>query len=315
MLAFGARVGPALGGGDPIRILTRSVPLDPENPDLASLGPLRWCGSLELIFDHPEYGELSGVALTADGTRLYFVADNGRWFTAKPIFTDQGRLVGLSDAEVGWLKGPDGKPLMTRSERDAEDLTWLADGSMLVAFERKHRILRYPPGERPLAGVPVAFPSPPGLDEVPMNEGFEAMVALSDGRLLVLLEAPDGSEFQGYLWTKDRWSAIRLGRSGAYYPTSVSVLPGGDLLITERRYAPATGVSVRIRRIAQGDIRPGAVLQGAEVVNFLPPLLYDNIEGLAVQATTDGWTRILLVSDDNRNPEQKTLLLCFLLQD
>ena len=314
-LVFSAMGVPALGGGEPIRVLTRSVPLDPEDPELASLGPLRWCGSLELTFDDPEFGELSGIVPTADGTRLHFVADNGRWYTARPSFSKQGWLVGLADTEVGWLKGPDGKPLKTVSESDAEDLTRQVDGSMLVAFERKHRILRYPPGERPLAGVPVAFPSPPGLDKVPMNEGLEAMVALSDKRILVLLEAPDGSEFQGFLWTQDRWNAIRLGRSGAYYPTSVSVLPGGDLLITERRFAPATGVSVRIRRIAHADIKPGAVLEGAEVATFLPPLLYDNIEGLAVQATTEGRIRILLVSDDNRNPEQKTLLLCFLLQD
>jgi len=86
-------------------------------------------------------------------------------------------------------------------------------------------------------------------------------------------------------------------------------------LITERRYAPVTGVSVRIRRVAHADIKPGARLEGVEIATFLTPLLYDNIEGLAVQATTQGWVRILLVSDDNRNPDQKTLLLCFLLQE
>jgi hypothetical protein len=315
VLAFWVMVVPALGGGEPIRILTRSVPLNPEDPDMASLGPLRWCGSLELTFENPEYGELSGIALSADGTRLHFVADNGRWYTAKPRFTAQGRLVGLADVEVDWLKGPDGKPLTTVSESDAEALTRLANGSMLVAFERRHRILHYPPGERPLAGVPLVFPRPPGLDKLPKNEGIEALVGLSEGRVLALVESKQRGEIRGFLWDQDHWSAIELSETGAYRPTSVSLLPGGDLLITERRYAPATGVSVRIRRVPYAEIEPGARLEGVEIATFLPPLLYDNIEGLAVQATTEGWIRILLVSDDNRDPEQKTLLLCFLLRE
>ncbi len=305
----------ALGGGEPVDVLIRSVPLDPEDPEMASLGPLRWCGSLELTFDNPEYGELSDIALTADGTRLYFVADNGRWYTAKPRFTTQGRLVGLADVEVGWLKDPDGRPLTAELESDAEALTRLADGSMLVAFEGKHRILHYPPGERPLAGVPVVLPRPPELDKLPKNQGIEAMTGLADGRFLALVESEEQGKLRGFLWKQNHWSTIELSASGAYRPTSVSVLPGGDLLITERRYAPATGVSVRIKRVAHADIRPGARLEGVEIATFLTPLLYDNIEGLAVQATTQGWVRILLVSDDNRSPDQKTLLLCFLLQE
>lgn len=308
--------GSALGGGEPIRILTRSVPLNPMDPDMASLGPLQWCGSLELEFENPEYGELSDLAQAARGTRLHFVADNGFWYTAEPKFDTEGRLVGLDNGVVGRLKGPDGPPFAATIERDAEALARLADGSMLVAFERLHRILRYPPGERPLAGVPVVFPKPPGMDRVPRNKGIEAMAGFPDGRILALIESPEGNEFQGFLWTETRWQALRLAGSGDYRPTSISVLPGGDLLIAERRYTPATGVSVRVRRIAQADIKPGAKLDAAELATFLPPLLYDNIEGLAVQATMDeGWVRILLVSDDNLNPAQKTLLLCFLFQE
>ncbi len=281
-----------------------------------SLGPLRWCGSLELEFENPEYGELSDLIPDTDGKRLYFVADNGFWYTAKPRFDPRGRLVALDDSEVGRLKGPDGRPLETASERDAEALARLADGSMLVAFERMHRILRYPPGERPLAGVPVVFPSPPGMDSVPRNKGIEAMAGLPDGRVLALLEAPKEGGFQGFLWTKGHWKEIRLAGASDYRPTSISVLPSGDLLISERRYAPSTGVSVRIMRVALADLKPGARLKGTQIAIFLPPLSYDNIEGLAIQATMDeGWARILLVSDDNLDPGQKTLLLCFRFEE
>jgi hypothetical protein len=76
---------------------------------------------------------------------------------------------------------------------------------------------------------------------------------------------------------------------------------------------PADGVSVRLRRIPANDIEAGAVLEGYEVALFEPPLLFDNLEGITAHAMADGWTRIFLVSDNNLNPEQQTLLLCFLL--
>ncbi len=154
------------------------------------------------------------------------------------------------------------------------------------------------------------------MDSVPRNMGIEAMAGLPDGRVLALLEAPEEGGFQGFIWTEGHWSGIRLAGAGDYRPTSISVLPSGDLLITERQYAPSTGVSVRIMRVALADLKPGARLRGTQIAIFFPPLLYDNIEGLAVQTTIDeGWARILLVSDDNLNPTQRTLLLCFRFQE
>jgi hypothetical protein len=61
-------------------------------------------------------------------------------------------------------------------------------------------------------------------------------------------------------------------------------------------------------------VKPGAKLSGRELLKIEYPLVVEYFEGLAVQETAEG-TMIYLVSDDNYNPFQETLLLQFLLSD
>ena len=55
---------------------------------------LRFLGGLELSSPGPAFGGLSGLTLTADGDRMIAVSDRGRWFTARLVERDDGRLVG-----------------------------------------------------------------------------------------------------------------------------------------------------------------------------------------------------------------------------
>ena len=61
-------------------------------------------------------------------------------------------------------------------------------------------------------------------------------------------------------------------------------------------------------------IRPGALLEGNEILRLAPPFLADNFEGVAVR-TERGRVAIYLVSDDNYFALQRTLLLKFELAD
>jgi hypothetical protein len=61
----------------------------------------------------------------------------------------------------------------------------------------------------------------------------------------------------------------------------------------------------RIRRMdAAGRLGP-------ELVVLSLPSTTDNFEGIAAVTTPDGGTRLYIVSDDNDNPRQRTLLLAF----
>ena len=74
-------------------------------------------------------------------------------------------------------------------------------------------------------------------------------------------------------------------------------------------------MAVRLRRISARTIVPGARLEGEAIAVLSPPLTVDNLEGVAARRTAAGETLIYLVSDDNFNPLQRSLLLMFALSE
>ncbi|MCR6632075.1 MAG: esterase-like activity of phytase family protein [Magnetospirillum sp.] len=183
----------------------------------------------------------------------------------------------------------------------------------LVSFERRHRILFYRHG---LSGTPERIDLPQGFTRQPDNGGVEALVRLADGRLLMLSEE-GGSDDLGWGWIGEpgAWKRLSYRRTGLFRPTSAAVLPNGDVLVLERSFTLVGGVASRLVRLKAADLRPGAVLEGTELFALRPPLLVDNYEGLTVQKRRDGRLVAYILSDDNFNPLQATLLMAILLPD
>jgi hypothetical protein len=89
-------------------------------------------------------------------------------------------------------------------------------------------------------------------------------------------------------------------------------LNNGDVLVLERRHYLPLSFSARLSLVKARQIRPGATLEGQEILRLEPPLRTDNFEGVTAMNTPDGMV-IFLVSDDNYFSFQRTLLLQFLL--
>lgn len=68
---------------------------------------------------------------------------------------------------------------------------------------------------------------------------------------------------------------------------------------------------MRIRRIAIGDLRPGAVLDGETLIEADLGYEIDNMEGIGVHRDASGATVLTVISDDNFSPIQRTILLQF----
>ena len=83
---------------------------------------------------------------------------------------------------------------------------------------------------------------------------------------------------------------------------------------SSRHFSVLGGARVRLERVPAGAIRAGAVLQGALVARFERPLTVDNFEGVAAVQGEGGETLVYILSDDNFNFLQRTLLLLFRLQ-
>jgi hypothetical protein len=104
-------------------------------------------------------------------------------------------------------------------------------------------------------------------------------------------------------------------RSASFDISDAALLPGGDLLLLERKFSWTSGLSIRLRRIALSGIKPGALVDGA--ILFEADLGYeiDKMEGLSVHRSAGGETVLTLISDDNFSMIQRTLLLQFTLAE
>ncbi len=285
--------------------------LNVEDGTQREVGRLRWRGGLELRAADGDFGGFSGLYLH-DDHRFTAVTDKGRWLTGRLLYDPAGDLAGIDDTEMGRLRDPAGRPLEGKRDQDAEALAPLADGSVLVAFEHRHRIWRYPAGRRALAGTPRALSPPAGFAALPGHDGVEALVALADGRLLALGDiAGTGDDLRGFLWDGEAWADLAYRTSAGFVPAGAALLPGGDVVVVERRFTPIGGLTIRLRRVAQGDVAPGAVLVGEELALLAPPLTVDNMEGIDARLGRDGETLLILISDDNFHFLQRTLLLMF----
>lgn len=298
---------------DAVAVQTTAVPLDVTNPAQLRVGELSYRGGLAISSRDRRWGGLSGLVVSDDGKRLAAVSDEGVGFNARLRYDEKGWLAGIGDVEARALLDPAGRALEGKAEQDAEALTSLPDGSLIVAFERDHRIWRYG-GTAPFAERPSGVPSPDGLDRAPANGGIETLVALDRDRLWALTEdlVEDGL-VRGWLSESGRWSPVGYRLHGSLRPSDGARLPSGDVLVLERGYSAATGVVVRISRLAGSELAAGAALEGRTLAELRPPLTVDNFEGIAARRGEGGESLVYLVSDDNFSDKQRTLLLMFAL--
>ena len=301
---------------DPLVVETKPVRLNVEDRAHTVVGRLAFLGGLELSSEDPRFGGLSGLSVDARGRRLVAVSDAGYWFEAELVLAEDGGLVGLGDAEIWPLRGEDGAPLEGKRWGGAEAVEAAGASTYIVAFERVHRLWRYDAAAGLGAARPVALTPPPGLDLTPDNRGIEALAVLADGRLVAITEGALDAAGDLRGWLIEDATAPTLGYpvTPFFRPTDLAVLPSGDVAVLERSFIPPASLAARIRIIAAADIVAGARLRGDEIAHLRPPLIVDNFEGLAVHQEARGRTVLYLLSDDNYNPLQRTLLLMFELR-
>lgn len=276
----------------------------PPAPDYSTaVNSLRLMGAWELDSRDRRFGGLSGLALTADGS-LLAVGDKG-------IFVWIGR-----DATSGAPNGSgalakmlddDGALLRDKKDSDAEGLA-LHEGLALVSFERKNRIEAFDLkncGSAARAARVSKLKKKLGGRKYSENDGAEALMLGGAGdRLYVGIEEfwDDGSPI-ATLYDDGKLRDVRFQQQPNPYR-----LTGLDTLGTVsaklyRDYHPTRGNSA-ILDILEGDVR----IASARIDKSLP---LDNFEGVALERTKEGVLRVWLISDDNFNFAQQTLLVVF----
>ena len=287
-----------LPAGPTIAITAAAVPLNPADPAQDRIGDFHFAGGLVLSSpDTARFHGLSDMAVRG-GVELTAVSDEGDLVKARLVLDKAGRLVGLTDGRVSALAGLDGKPLQGKLESDSEGMALLANGDMLISFEQRHRIWLYPADGSP----PREAPAPDAT--FPPNGGMEALGPAPE-------LGPDayvaGGEQSGQTWTCRLSAGCTAGeviaKPAEFGLVAVTRLPQGRTAWLLRAWDPVRG-----NRIALTIHDAGGEIARMEMAR---PQTIDNFEAIAAVPAKDGSVRFYLLSDDNFQSSQRTLLLAF----
>ncbi len=300
-LAGGLLLG-ACASGVPHPSQQSPVAVEPVTGHASDNGRLRFLGRVELRSRDARLGGLSGLRWR-DGA-LMAVTDAGNWVSLGVRETDN-RLIGVHSLKIGALHGLKGEVLEGKDSGDAEALTIAGNGDWLVAFERDHRIWRYPAIDGPAQVVEIQPEEI--LGKLAANNGLEAMAG-TEADMLMCPEAIDWIFVECRLVKDGEGLGLHIappsplnGLGGV--PTDADRRADGTYFVLFRSYSPADGARAAIVEVIPG----GGVVYLAV---FGPADGIDNMEGLAVREV-GGRTFFYLVSDDNFSSKQKTLLLKF----
>jgi hypothetical protein len=245
------------------------------------------------------------------------------------------------------LAGFDGKALNGKNF-DGEGLALEPSGAMLISSETEPSIREFSPEGKALRSLPVPELFLAGTKRgIRNNLGFESVALSPDGDALwtaneraLQQDAPDDMT---------RPSPVRLlrydRREGDWAPggqfvyevepiakpgsgfqvrglSDLLALPGGDLLALERELVLGRGFSIQLYRISLAgatDVAGREALAGTTYTPVRKTLVYDfarsglvpdNLEGMAFgPKLADGSLTLVLVSDNNFSPLQKTQIV------
>jgi hypothetical protein len=309
------------GAVAPLRVTVNAKPIvafSRSEPERRRFGQLEFRGGLALTANSDRFGGISGIRLEADGRNFLALTDRAYWLRGR-ILAEGDRPTGIADTEIAPMLGANGRPLIETKGYDTESLA-RADGMLFVSIERVQRLVRFDYAKDGFAARAQPVTSPPGLRDLPSNQGIEALVFVPKslplgGTLIAISERglDGGGNIRGFLVGGPSPGAFSVRRSNDFDVTDAALTPSGDLFILERHFSFTRGGGMRIRRVPLTDIKPGALIGGTVLIEADNANQIDNMEALDVHRNAAGETILTVMSDDNFSPLQRTLLLRFAL--
>lgn len=252
---------------------------------------------------------LSGIEVSADGTQVLAISDDG-WFLRGHIQRSDGALSAFSvDPPPVRMRSLSGD-WMAGHQRDAEGLAVAPDGRVFVSFEVYHRVRLW----RDLQAPAIWLPDRPENAGFQPNSGMEALALGPDGALYALPETPavdggipvfrfqvppqrlrpDGTPIDRH--TDIPWTvAFTLPARGWFRPVGADFGPDGRFYLLERGVVVPIGFRSRVRRFVFG---PDGATDEETLLETLPGS-HGNLEGISVWRDSTGDIRLTMITDDN----------------
>lgn len=302
----------------PVPVSSTPLAFDRDDPARRRVGALTFLGAVQLRSTDALFGGISGLR-AGDGAAMLAVTDTGNWLAFDTV-ERAGRLTGIENVLLTTIPPPVGKTMRTKADADAEALEFdPSTGIASIAFEQEHRVVHFagidPARRQSLAVAPQRVEHLTAMISWPANGGGEAMAVLPGGARVIISELalrPDGSH--AALVTRSGVTR-EFGIAGIadHSPTDAIALDDRHLLVLHRRFdatGPAVALSLLDLAPVLGEMLPGAPLAAMPLAGWRPPATLDNMEGIAIRRS-GARTFVYLVSDDNLNSLQRTLLMKF----
>ncbi len=299
--AIPACAGPTVEAGRSPSV--RASPIDPD--ELASgarMGPGTEFGPCwHLKAEDPRFGGFSGLVVEPE--RLLLLSDRGWIWSTDRDRPDDG-LVGNRSWRVQALRSAGRRP-------DAEELTPAVPGRYWVSLEGNHAIaaLELDRQRKDLDLEPSPLPEP--LASAPPNLGVEALAALPEGAVLAIAEAGREERHHAVLLAREGPRLLTYRSAPGFAPTGAA-WSDGWLFVVERRLSPLTGFTTRLTAtpVPSAADLTDVIEPAVELLRLSGRGFGYNIEAVAAERNVPyRRIRLWLVSDDNFNPLQETVLI------
>ena len=256
------------------------------------------------VYDHPEFGGLSGFEVSDDGARYLAVTDSAFVFSGS-LLRDMGQISSVTVDYVHQLTRADGS-LLTGAKADAEGLAIDDAGRIYVSYEGVARVAIYDDIRQPALKTVRS----PVFADLQFNSSLEAVAVNAEGAIYTIPERSGRATrpFPVYRYFEGEWSVpFALPRRGAYLIVGADIGPDERLYILERDF---TGIGFRTR-VRRFDLTGAGETVLLETSNGK----HDNLEGLSVWTDERGRTVLSMISDDNFKFFQRTEIVEYIIDD
>jgi hypothetical protein len=259
-----------------------------------------------------KFTEISDLAYDKKDNLFFAISDRGRVFKLKiDIDDDKIGKVKYINAEV--LKGKNGKKF-TRRYKDSESLAFVKN-KLLISFEGKSRIIKYDNNLKYIKKLKLPKDLKYMLKHHHSRDGFEALTYSKKYGFITAREKPFWMSQKGYHKIFGKYGEIcQIKRDKNNFAiTEFEMLEDGNLLGLFRDFSlKKLRFKVALKKIYLNDIKDGICrVDDIIMLDAFKDKYVDNFEGLT-HVRDDLY---LMISDDNNNIFQKTILRLFRLKE
>ena len=286
-----------------------------------TFGKIKILDQKQLIYDRIgglKFSEISDLAYYEKKKKLFMISDEGRLFTFNAAFSDKIDLLEPIDAVK--LKKKKGKKFK-KWRKDSEGLALDGQGHLLISFEGRAKIAWFHKNSEKKGQMIRKYTIPSELRNSKhfrsRNKSLEALAWHPKYGILTASEWPlkkyDKKQQTIYALSGKKWH-FKAEPEAKSAVSAMEVMDDGNILVVERSFISYFDpFVVTLKKVYLNECKKKAnkkEMCRTEVLlkmNSHKGWNVDNFEGL----THVGKNRYLMISDDNDNFFQKTLLIYF----